>query len=179
MKQLLLFIFGLFAAVEIASAQQPLYLVNGVETSEIATIPPEDIENVETLPADEQTIAFYGEKACNGVIVITLRYDKPAVFPVDSTYDQFIANLVKWGDDEPAARVILRYTVTPEGKIVLDKELESTDSRLKRRVLKAMEEAPLWQPAYKDGNPVATKGVLHIQLPYGKKMPRPVELVWR
>lgn len=89
------------------------------------------------------------------------------------------AGQVKWDDDEPAARIILRYTVTPEGKAVLAQELESTDNRLKRRVLKALSEAPHWHPAQKNGVAVASEGVLHIQLPKGKRMPRPVELVWR
>jgi len=86
---------------------------------------------------------------------------------------------VKWGDDEPAARIVLRYTVTPEGDTVVAQELESTDSRLKRRVLKAVAEAPRWTPARKNGTPVESEGILHIQLPEGKLMPRQVELVWR
>ena len=74
---------------------------------------------------------------------------------------------------------MLRYTVTPEGRAVVAQELESTDSRLKRRVLKAVEEAPLWRPARKEGRPVASEGVLRIQLPEGKPLPRGAELVWR
>ena len=113
------------------------------------------------------------------VILISLRYDKPAIFEAGTTFDEYIAGQVKWDDDEPAARIILRYTVTPEGKAVLAQELESTDNRLKRRVLKALSEAPHWHPAQKNGVAVASEGVLHIQLPKGKRMPRPVELVWR
>lgn len=63
------------------SAQRPLCIVNGAPTEEdIALIPPEDIERVETLPADEETIARYGAEASNGVILVTLRYDEPARF---------------------------------------------------------------------------------------------------
>ena len=124
MKRYILLLSALFAATLSAVAQRPLYIVNGVETEEIA-------------------------------------------------------GQVKWDDDEPAARIILRYTVTPEGKAVLAQELESTDNRLKRRVLKALSEAPHWHPAQKNAVAVASEGVLHIQLPKGKRMPRPVELVWR
>ncbi len=120
-----------------------------------------------------------GKKPPTGVILISLRYDKPAIFEAGTTFDEYIAGQVKWDDDEPAARIILRYTVTPEGKAVLAQELESTDNRLKRRVLKALSEAPHWHPAQKNGVAVASEGVLHIQLPKGKRMPRPVELVWR
>ncbi len=161
--------------------QQPLYIVNGQPTAEgIDRIPPEDIERVETLPADEETIARYGLQASNGVVLVTLRYDEPARFEVDGmTFGEYIARQVKWKADEPAARVVLRYTVTPEGRTVVAAELESTDNRLKRRVLKAVEEAPDWHPAMKEGLPVASEGVLRIQLPEGKPMPRRMELVFR
>ena len=82
---LLLYILFLAAAVRAATPRpQPLYIVNGKETSEIRSIPPEDIENVEMLPADEETIARYGQRAAHGVMLITLRYDRPASFPASS-----------------------------------------------------------------------------------------------
>ena len=79
---------------------------------------------------------------------------------------------MKWGSDEPAARVVLRYTVTPEGMTEVTQELESTDGRLKRRVLKAVAEAPRWTPALKNGEPVASEGVLPSRLPEGKPLRR-------
>lgn len=157
MKRYFLFISTLLAATLPVAAQQPLYIVNGVETEQIASIPPDDIENVEMLPADEETIARYGDKAVNGVMLVTLRYDQSAVFTADSTFSGYIARQVKWGDDEPAARIVLRYTVTPEGDTVVAQELESTDSRLKRRVLKAVAEAPRWTPARKTARPSRAK----------------------
>lgn len=166
----------------VARAQHPLYIVNGVPTEEVAQIPPEDIESFETLPADEETIAQYGERASHGVVLVTLRYDEPARFEAPEaegqTFGEYIARRVKWGSDEPAARVIVRYTVTPEGRAVVNAELEATDKRLRRRVLKAVEEAPAWRPAMKNGRPVASEGVLRIQLPEGKPMPRMPQLVW-
>lgn len=162
-----------------AAAQQPLYIVNGVATEDISSIPPSDILETEMLPADEETIARYGAKASNGVTLITLRYDKPAVFGDGESFNNYISKQVKWAADEPAARVILRYTITSEGHTVIGTELESTDSRLKRRVLKAVAEAPLWHPAMKDGAPVDSEGVLRVQLPEGKPMPRQIEVVWR
>lgn len=143
---LLLYILFLAAAVRAATPRpQPLYIVNGKETSEIRSIPPEDIENVEMLPADEETIA----------------------------------RQVRWDESEPTARVVLRYKITPDGETVVQQELESTDSRLKRRVLKAVAEAPRWHPAQKNGAPVESEGVLSIQLPEGRRMPRQAELVIR
>mgnify|MGYP002614304495 FL=1 len=101
------------------------------------------------------------------------------MFPSDSTFGRYIARRVEWPDDEPAARVVLRYKITPEGRTVVDQELEVTDKRLRRRVLKALGEAPLWQPARKNGVPVESEGVLRIQLPEGKRIPRQAELVFR
>ena len=113
------------------------------------------------------------------MILITLRYDEPASFPADTTFGSYIARQIRWGDDDPVARVVLRYTIMPEGTVRIDKLLESTDNRLKRRVLKAVEESPRWQPALKNGLPIASEGILSIQLPEGRRMPRQVELVYR
>ena len=173
MKRYILLLSALFAATLSAVAQRPLYIVNGVETEEIESIPPDDIENIESLPADEETIARYGEKAANGVILISLRYDKPAIFEAGTTFDEYIAGQVKWDDDEPAARIILRYTVTPEGKAVLAQELESTDNRLKRRVLKALSEAPHCTRRRKTASPSQAKGCCTSSSPRASGCPVP------
>ena len=94
MKRLLLIL--LLTSALTAAAQEPLYLVNGKEVDEISSIPPDDMESVEMLPADEETIARYGEKAYNGVMVVTLRYDTPARFPAGESFDAYIASQVKW-----------------------------------------------------------------------------------
>lgn len=183
-KYLILLVALLVAFWQPAASQpqkgpQPLYIVNGKVMEDIHTIPPSDIEQMDELPADEETIARYGQKASNGVLIITLKYDEPAKFQADSTFGSYIAREVKWDKSEPAARVALRYTITPEGKTVIGQILESTDSRLKRRVLKAVEEAPAWQPAQKAGKPVASEGVLNLQLPAGKSIPRLPDLIIR
>lgn len=164
-----------------AQPQQPLYIVNGEVRGEIASIPPEVIERVELLDADEESIARYGEAAQHGVMLVTLRYDTPACFAEDgTTFGEYIARTVTWGDDEPAARVALRYRVTAAGRAEVTRELESTDKRLKRRVLKAVAEAPAWRaPALKNGEPVEVEEVLIVQLPSGKPMPREPYLIIR
>lgn len=167
------------AAALSAAAQQPLYLVNGERRDDIASIPPDEIERMEELPADEETIARYGEEAANGVLLITLRFDEAARFTAAESFDAYIARQVAWADDDPVARVVVRYTVTPEGRAVAGEVLQSTDSRLRRRVLKAIAEAPDWLPARKNGAPVASEGVLRCQLPAGQRLPPEVELIWR
>ncbi len=46
-------------------------------------------------------------------------------------------------------------------------------------VLKAMEQAPVWQPATCNGLPVESGGVLRIELPEGKTLPHETELILR
>ena len=69
MKTLLILWTLLLAAALPATAQQPLYIVNGKVCDDIRSIPPDDIEQVESLPADEETIARYGAQAAHGVIL--------------------------------------------------------------------------------------------------------------
>lgn len=179
MTRRLSILLPLLALAPYLAAQEPLYIVNGTVREEIRSIPPDLIERAERLPADEETIARYGPEAANGVMLITLRHDRPARFTGTEPFDDYIASHVVWSDDEPAARVVLRYTVTPEGRAVVTRELEATDRRLLRRVLRAVEEAPAWEPATKRGEPVASEGVLSVQLPAGKRLPREVEVVIR
>ena len=132
------------------------------------------------LSADEQTIARYGTEASNGVILITLRYDTPARFPeADGSFNDYISKQTDWDDSLPAARVVLRYKITTDGRTVPTDELEATDRRLRRRVIDAVEKAPRWQPAMRDGKPVESEGVLRVQLPEGKSIPRPLEFIMR
>ncbi len=169
---LLLAIFGITAA----AAQKPLYIINGkvCDSDTLSKIAPDDIEHIETLPADEQTIARFGPEAGNGVLLITLRYDKPARFPAaDSlSFAEYIARRVEWGENYPTARVVVRYTVAEDGSLTVTEELEVTDKRLLRRVLKVLEGLSRWEPAMKNGKPVQSEGVLQLQLPAGRRMPR-------
>lgn len=182
MKRYLLSLLALHllpAAAQELPDREPLYIVNGEERTEIRSIPPDDIERVEMLPADEETVARYGQRASNGVMLVSLRYDTPARFAEADSFSDYIADRVRWDETDPTARVVLRYTITETGRAEVDQELESTDNRLKRRVLKALAEAPAWTPATKNGSPIASQGILRIQLPKGRRMPRQVELIIR
>lgn len=173
-------LFFLLSVVVPARGQQPLYIVNGVERTDMREIDPEIIERMEELPADEFTIAQYGERAANGVVIITLKYDEPARFVADTvTFARYIARQIKWGPTDPTARVVVRYRIAEDGSISLIETLQATDSRLKRRVEKAVTESPRWEPARKAGKAVATEGTLQIQLPEGRPLPRQLELVIR
>ena len=180
MKRFVFLLFIAFSVVVPARGQQPLYIVNGIERSDIRDIDPEVIEQMEELPADEFTIDRYGEKATNGVVLITLKYDTPARFTADTvSFARFVARQIKWSDSDPTARVVLRYRIAEDGSLTILETLQSTDPRMKRRVEKVVEASPRWEPARKAGKAVATEGVLRLQLPEGKPLPRQLELVIR
>ena len=87
------------------------------------------------------------------------------------SFDRYVARRIKWDATDPVARVVYRFKVQCDGSVVLTDLLESTDGRLRRKVVKAVEEAPRWSPATKDGRPVETEHVLRVQLPEGRAMP--------
>ena len=64
-------------------AYKPLYVVNGEVVESIEHIPHENIERIDNLPADEETIATWGLGASEGVILVTLRFDTEARFSHD------------------------------------------------------------------------------------------------
>ena len=163
--------------------RMPLYIVNGKRMSyaDAKEISPRNILSEKMLPADEQTIEKYGAEASNGVVLITLRYDKPARFVLDGKeqrYSGYIAQQVKWEDSDPVARVVIAFKVNADGSVSEREVLEVSDKRLLRRVQKAMAEAPKWIPAMREGKGVETDHVLRLTLPLGRKMPaEPVILI--
>jgi hypothetical protein len=152
--------------------QHPLYIVNGEVRSDVSDIPEKNIENIQTLPANEQTIAKYGEQANNGVVLVILCYDVEAVFPLAESFSAYIASQVKWKDSDPAARFVMRFTIEADGTFTEGRVLQSTDKLFARRVLSAVKAAPKWSPATKQGTAVASEHLLIVQLPKGKKLAR-------
>lgn len=156
----------------------PIYIVNGVRMSEdeVKRIDPDDIATNTLLPADEESVAKYGQDASNGVILISLRYDTPARFEIDgesALLADYVSRNVKWEyPANPVARVVIRLTIKPDGVAVVDEVLEATEKRLLKRVLKALATAPRWVPAMKDGKGVESTYTLRMTLPLGMKMPR-------
>ena len=146
----LLFMVLLALLCSIATAEHnhtPLYIVNGEVRSDVSDIPEKNIEKIVTLPANEQTIAKYGEQANNGVILVTLCYDV-------------------------AARFVMRFTIEADGTLTEGNILQSTDKQFARRVLAAVKAAPKWRAATKQGKAVSSEHLLIVQLPKGKKLPR-------
>ena len=162
-----------------AQTQTPLYIVNGVEMESVKHIPEENIEHIDHLAANEASVAKYGERANNGVIIVTLCYDKEAEFTGEKPLVEYVAERVKWPDNYGVARFVARYTIEADGTFRLGAILQSTDVHFRKRVLKALETLPKWQPATKQGKAVVSDYVFAIQLPKGKAMPKEPYIVIR
>lgn len=170
MKRLLILILLTFVSVT-ASAQ--LYIVNGEEYSaeQMRRIDPERVEHSEQVAVSDSIMARFGERAADGVIVVTLKHDTEPQFSADSlSFREWVEREVAWGDDEPAARVVYRYVVGVDGRARLTELIESTDNRLRQRVVRAVKRAPLWIPAEREGEVVEVEQVLVIELPKGKRL---------
>ena len=168
-----------FASAQAQNRTTPLYIVNGVEMESVRHIPEENIEHIDHLEANETTVAKYGERANNGVIIVTLRYDREAEFTGGKPLAEYIAERVKWDDNCGVARFVVRYTIAADGSFHLGSELESTDHQLRKRVIRALQEMPKWHPATKQGKAVESEYVLAVQLPRGKAMPKEPYIVIR
>ena len=142
-------------------------------------IPEENIEHIDHLPANEESVAKYGERANNGVIIITLCYDKEAQFTGSKSLNDYIAERVKWPANYAAARFVARYTIGADGSFRLGTILQSTDNLFRKRVVKVLQTLPKWEPATKQGKAVESEYVLAIQLPKGKEMPKEPYIVIR
>lgn len=154
-------------------AEGPLYVVNGTVCPNIDHIPQEDIESLEVLAADEETIAEWGIEASEGVILLTLRYDTPARFESDGcdNFTHYLATHVRWDNNMPAERASLRIQVDEEGRASIAEVLHTTSRRFLNRIRRAIDEAPLWSPATRNGTTIPTQHLVNLQLPEGKSLP--------
>lgn len=155
------------------SAREPLYVVNGKVVESIKHIPQGDIESIDILPANEESIAMWGEGAAEGVILLRLVYDTPARFVTEGydNYTDYLADNVKWDERMPAERVSLRLRIDPEGGASIAEVLQSTSRQFLKRVTSAIENAPRWEPAVRDDRAVASIVLVNLLLPEGKSLP--------
>ena len=70
------------------SAQQPLYVIDGVPDASIDLVAPSDIATIDVLK-DASATAIYGARAANGVIMITTR--KPKAGQTRVAYNAYVA----------------------------------------------------------------------------------------
>ena len=79
----------------------------------------------------------------------------------------------------PAERVSLRIEVDSNGKATISEVIASTSKQFLKRVTKAINAAPLWSPAERNGIPVESLHLVNIQLPKGKQIPREIGVIIR
>ena len=72
----------------------------------------------------------------------------------------------------PAERASLRIAIAEDGTATIAEILSTTSRQFLKRVTKAIDTAPRWQPAMRDGRPVKTLELVNIQLPVGKQLPQ-------
>ena len=142
-------------------------------------IPEKNIEHIDHLAANEESVAKYGERANNGVIIVTLRYDKEAKFTGGKSLADYIGERVKWPENYGVARFVARYTIEADGSFRLGTILQSTDHQFRKRVLKVLQSLPKLEPATKQGKAVESEYVLAVQLPKGKDMPKEPYIIIR
>ena len=173
-------ILAILCTIE-AYAYKPLYVVNGAVVDSIDDIPHENIEHIDNLPANEETIAEWGLEASEGVIIVTLRYDTEARFSYGgyNNFTDYLASTVRWDDTMSAERVSLRIIVDNTGRATISEVIASSSKQFLKRVTKAINEAPLWSPAERSGEPVESQHLVNLQLPKGKHLPREMGIILR
>ncbi len=160
---------------------EPLYIVNGAQrsTEEFQSIATGVIKDMVVLQGEE-AVEKYGLKGSDGVVEVTLYYDTVPLFADNQSFEEYLREHVKWQDNESVARVIVKYRVLKSGDIEVVEVMESTDSRLRKRTLKALEESPKWRsPAMNMGEAVEYTDIVKLQLPQGRQMPRERVLIMR
>ncbi|MDE6491402.1 MAG: TonB-dependent receptor [Muribaculaceae bacterium] len=73
-------------ASSISSNNDPLYVIDGLQTTAGLDINPNDIESIEILK-DAAATAIYGARGANGVVIVTTKKGKAGKFTVDYSYD--------------------------------------------------------------------------------------------
>lgn len=172
MRHLLLGILLMLSTMTL-SARGPLYVVNGTRVESIEHIEQSNIERIDVLPATEETIEKWGIEASEGVIIVTLKYDTPALFNAEgfNNFTTYLQHKVKWNKNMPAERVSLRITVDSEGRATIAKVLQSTSRQYQKRVERAIAMSPCWTPATKNGKAIESTELVNLLLPEGKQLP--------
>ena len=73
-------------ASSISSNNDPLYVIDGLQTTAGLDINPNDIESIEILK-DAAATAIYGARGANGVVIVTTKKGKKGQFVVNYSYD--------------------------------------------------------------------------------------------
>ncbi len=163
----------------IDTSTEPLYVVDGIITKEINQIPPQDIERIDVLK-DQSATAFYGNKAKNGVILITTKSksyqyldgDTQNVRPVSQDkirnpeempqfpggeigLSEFIKNRIVYPEraleNGIMGKVYVDFIISKSGKVTDARISRGVDPDLDKEALRVVNTMPLWRPARNNG----------------------------
>ena len=73
-------------ASSISSSNEPLYIIDGLQTTGGLNINPNDIESIE-IRKDAAATAIYGARGANGVVLVTTKKGKEGKFTISYAYD--------------------------------------------------------------------------------------------
>jgi len=160
------------------NGKKPMIVLDGKPfTGEINSIDPTTIDRVEVLK-DEASIAGYGDKAKDGVIVITTKKkgapEEDALFVIVEEMPQYNggnAALNKYLSKATAGTkvkgsVLVQFTVKKTGAIESAKVISSSNSELDKKALEIINAMPKWIPGKQRGKAVDVMASLNVS--FGK-----------
>lgn len=163
----------LLALQNIEDPNQPVILIDG-RVSKKNEIKPEDIYSISVLK-NESSTKFYGEKAKNGVILITSKQEEQRqtidgvqAFVVVEQMPQFpggedemrkyIKENIKYPEEakrnKVSGTVIANFIIDKEGKIRNARIMRGIDKSLNDEALRVINQMPNWLPGKQGGKPV-------------------------
>lgn len=78
----------------VLSGRDPLYIVDGVEIANLNGLSPNEIESIDILK-DAASLAIYGQKGANGVVIVTTKKGKPGSFTINYNTYYGIRNMLR------------------------------------------------------------------------------------
>lgn len=158
---------------------KPLYIVDGKNyNGDINEIDPENIEKIEVLK-DESATAMYGDKAKDGVILITTKSkeiqkslknievsgyansnnevfiiveDMPEFPGGKDALNSYIKNAV--AGSKESGKVFVSFVIDNKGNVTNVRLAKSTNEKLNSKALKIVKNMPKWKPGMQRGKPV-------------------------
>lgn len=168
-------------SVKIANNSQPLFVIDGVVSTDkivFNNLPPGDIEKIEVLK-NEAAIAAYGNKARNGVIIVTTKdrdhkasFNEGQVFVPGEEYPQYPGGLNAFFDylNEGTANSMelesseIYFVVEKNGSIDDVKVVEGASDELNKLAADLITKMPNWTPGMQGGKAIVSEVQVRIDL---------------
>ena len=149
------------------TGETPLYIVDGKEIADPNTIQPDDIESISVLK-NESSVAAYGERGKNGVILIYTKGAKSGLqnqvlivedMPEYPGGELALRNFIDKNTKYPETalekgiqgKVYVTFIINTKGKVTDAKISRGVDPSLNREALRVVNSLPLWKPGKQRG----------------------------